>query len=87
MMPEISRFFGIIIRMYFDEHQPPHFHAAYSGMEAQVGIQPIRVLRSNLSGRAASLVVEWAALHQEELLDNWSRLRNDQPARKLPPLT
>ena len=47
-MPEISRFFGIIIRMYFDDHSPPHFHAIYGGQEAQVGINPITVLRGGL---------------------------------------
>jgi len=85
-MPEISRFYGIIIRMYFDEHNPPHFHALYSGDEAQIGIEPIQVLEGHLPGRALSLSIEWAALHQRELLDNWDRLRADQPARKISPL-
>ncbi len=85
-MPEISRFFGVIIRMYFDEHEPPHFHAIYGDDEAQVGIDPIHVLRGELSSRAVSMVVEWAALHQRELMDNWRRLRADQPTRKIQPL-
>ena len=85
-MPEISRFFGIVITMYFDEHNPPHFHALYSGDEAQIGIEPIQVLEGHLPGRALSLSIEWAALHQRELLDNWDRLRADQPARKISPL-
>ena len=85
-MPEISRFFGVIIRMYFDEHEPPHFHAIYGDDEAQVGIDPIHVLRGELSSRAVSMVVEWAALHQRELMDNWQRLRADQPTRKIQPL-
>lgn len=70
-MPEISRFFGVIIRMYFDEHEPPHFHAIYSGEEAQVGIDPIHLLRGGLPHRALSMVFEWAALHQHKLMDNW----------------
>lgn len=82
-MPEISRFFGIIIRMYFDDHQPPHFHAVYGGTEAVVGIDPIQVLRGRLSHRAASMVVEWAALHQHELTDNWRRLQTSRPAEKI----
>ena len=85
-MPEISRFFGIIIRMFFDEHGPPHFHAAYVGSVAQIGIEPIRLLRGELPPRALSLVYEWAALHQSELMDNWRRLRTDQPAERIPPL-
>lgn len=67
-MPEISRFFGIVIRMYFDDHNPPHFHAAYAGNEAQVGIEPIAILDGALPNRAASMVFEWAALHQLELI-------------------
>ncbi len=82
-MPEVSRFFGIVIRMYFDDHDPPHFHAVYAGKEAQVGIDPIVILEGNLPNRAASMVVEWAALHQRALMQNWRRLRNDQPLEKI----
>ncbi len=85
-MPEISRFFGVIIRMYYDEHEPPHFHAIYGDDEAQVGVDPIHVLRGELSSRTVSMIVEWAALHQRELMDNWQRLRADQPTRKIQPL-
>ncbi|MBM3749203.1 MAG: DUF4160 domain-containing protein [Acidobacteria bacterium] len=85
-MPEVSRFFGIVIRMYFDEHDPPHFHAIYGGHEARVGIEPIMVLEGRLPNRAASMVIEWAALHQAELLRNWRRLRNDQPVQRIQPL-
>ena len=73
-MPEISRFFGIIIRMYFDDHAPPHFHAYYAGQQAEVGIQPIGLLKGTLPRRAISLVVEWAGMHQDELMENWRRL-------------
>jgi len=85
-MPEVSRFFGILIRMYFDDHNPPHFHAIYAGNEAKIGIQPIIFLEGKLPNRAASMVLEWAALHQRELMQNWDRLRNDQPAHKIEPL-
>mgnify|MGYP001106434250 CR=1 FL=1 len=85
-MPEVSRFFGIVIRMYFDEHEPPHFHAIYVGHEAEVGIDPIVVLEGKLPTRAASMVVEWAALHQRELIRNWHRLRNDEPVERIEPL-
>jgi hypothetical protein len=85
-MPEISRFFGIIIRMYFDDHDPPHFHARYGGTEAEVGIEPIHLLHSDLPRRAASMVIEWAALHQRELIENWDRLHSSQAPRRVAPL-
>ena len=85
-MPEVSRFFGIVIRMYFDDHNPPHFHAIYAGNEAQVGIDPIIFLEGKLPNRAASMVIEWAALHQRELMQDWDRLRNDQPLERIEPL-
>ena len=85
-MREISRFFGIIIRMYYDDHDPPHFHAIYGGTEAQIAIEPIRLLNGNLPNRATSLVIEWTALHQRELLENWRRIRNNQAPHKIEPL-
>ena len=85
-MPEVSRFFGIVIRMYFDDHNPPHFHAIYSGAECEVGIEPIAIIAGTFPNRAASLVVEWAALHQRELMENWHRLHNAEPVQKINPL-
>lgn len=85
-MPEISRFFGIVIRMYFDDHNPPHFHAIYAGNEAEIGIEPISLLEGALPSRAASMVFEWAALHQKDLMRNWRRLHEAQPAEKIQPL-
>ncbi len=85
-MPEVSRFFGIVIRMYFDDHHPPHFHAIYAGIEAQVGIDPIIVLQGKLPNRAVSMVLEWAALHQRELMHNWRRLQSNQPIERIEPL-
>lgn len=85
-MSEISRFFGIIIRMYFDDHAPPHFHAVYSGQEAQIGIDPLTLLEGGLPSRALSLTIEWAAEHRDELLENWQLLRFDQPPNRIQPL-
>lgn len=68
-MPEISRFFGIIIRMYFDDHPPPHLHAIYGEYEAQISINPITMLQGGLPRRAQSMVIEWIALHQQELIE------------------
>ncbi len=85
-MPEVSRFFGIVIRMYYDDHPPPHFHALYQNQEIQVGIDPIMILNGQLPRRAISMVVEWAAFHQEELMENWRRLEEDQLTDKIDPL-
>jgi len=85
-MPEVSRFFGISIRMYFDDHNPPHFHAIYAAAEVEVGIDPLTVLRGRFPRRALGMVLEWGALHQQELLDNWNRLRNDEPPQRIDPL-
>jgi hypothetical protein len=85
-MPEVSRFFGISIRMYYDDHNPPHFHAIYTGSEVEVGINPIALLRGKFPRRALGMVMEWSAAHQQELLDNWELLRNDLPPRRIVPL-
>ena len=85
-MPEISRFLGIVIRMYFLDHDPPHFHAAYAGAEAQIRIRPLGVLGGTLLPRALALAVEWASLHEIELLENWRRLHADEPPAKIAPL-
>lgn len=85
-MPELSRFFGIIIRMYYDDHPPPHFHAFYGEHEIQVGIDPIVILNGQLPRRAISMVIEWAAFHQQELLDNWRRLEENRTTEKIDPL-
>ncbi len=85
-MPEVSRFFGVSIRMYFDDHNPPHFHAIYGGAEAEVGIEPLALLRGRFSRRALGMVMEWTAAHQQELLANWELLRNDQLPNRIDPL-
>jgi Domain of unknown function (DUF4160) len=72
--------------MYFDDHDPPHFHAIYGDVEGQISIDPIHVLSGKLPGRVISMVLEWAALHQYELKDNWQRLRADESAQKIAPL-
>ena len=85
-MPEISRFFGVSIRMYFDDHNPPHFHAIYGDAEAELGIEPIALLRGRFPRRAFGMVMEWAAVHQQELLANWDQMRNAQPPNRIDPL-
>ena len=85
-MPEISRFFGIIIRMYFDDHLPPHFHAIYQGQQAEISIDSLGLLAGRLPGRALALVVEWASQHQAELRSNWERLHSAQSPERIAPL-
>jgi Domain of unknown function (DUF4160) len=85
-MPEISRFFGLVIRMYFLDHAPPHFHASYGDHEAVLGISPPRLLTGQLPRRALALATEWATLHEAALLFNWRRLRANQSPVRVPPL-
>jgi hypothetical protein len=85
-MPRVCQFYGIVIAMYHDDHEPAHFHVSYSGYRAVVGIDPIRILRGDLPRRAQSLVFEWAAIHQAELAENWQRARAHTPLLRIPPL-
>ena len=85
-MPEISRFFGIVIRMYYDDHAPPHFHVRYGGQKALIEIDTLAVLKGQLSPRALGLVMEWAALHQQELRENWNLARANAPLKPIRPL-
>lgn len=85
-MPVISQFYGISIRMFYNDHAPPHFHAVYRGNELFVGISPITIMKGNAPGRVRSMVLEWAAIHQQELLDNWDRMRQGDAPEPIPPL-
>lgn len=85
-MPEISRFFGIIIAVYYDEHNPPHFHARYAGGKISIGIESLRVLNGSISPRALGLVMEWAVLHKDELMKDWELAKSNQPPLKIEPL-
>ena len=85
-MPELSRFFGISIRMYFDDHNPPHFHAEYGDSAALIDIHSLSVFDGRLPPRVTGLVIEWATLHQQELLADWQRARDQQSLQKIDPL-
>ncbi len=85
-MPEISRFFGIVIKMFFDDHNPPHFHAQYGDHEALIDIRGLSLFAGHLPPRVMGIVVEWATLHQQELLDDWQRAQAQQPLQKIAPL-
>jgi hypothetical protein len=88
-MPELSRFFGIIIRMYMEagvEHHQPHFHAYYQDAVAIYGIDPVDLIAGGLPKRQQRMVEAWAELHQQELLDDWQRLQAGQVPRPIAPL-
>lgn len=85
-MPEVSRFFGIIIRFYYNDHEPAHFHAAYGEYEALIEIHTLAVLRGELPRRALALVLEWAAIHRVELRTNWEATRRGAAPLPIVPL-
>lgn len=84
-MPELSRFFGIIIAMYWSDHNPPHFHARYGEHRAAVDLNG-RILEGGLPRRALSMVREWLALHRSELERAWESAQQDKPLRRIRPL-
>ena len=85
-LPEISRFFGIVIRMYFDDHAPPHFHAFYGSQSCAIDLRTLEVLTGHLPRRAMALSLEWAAEHREELMEDWNLCATGQTPRPIPPL-
>lgn len=85
-MPEVSRFFGIVIRIFFNDHDPPHFHAVYGEDEALIEIESLAVYRGELPRRALAMVLEWAALHREELRRGWDLARHGRPPEPIAPL-
>ena len=85
-MPEISRFFGIVIAMYYNEHETPHFHARYGSQKSRFAIEDLRMLDGNLSPRIRGLIVEWASLHLEELRRDWGLAAAQQPLVPIAPL-
>lgn len=85
-MPEISRFFGTVIAMYYNDHPPPHFHVRYGKQKAIVGIESLTIIEGHLSRRVLGFVREWAAEHQTELLANWDLARQQLPLNPIPPL-
>jgi len=81
-MPTVSIFYGIAIKMFFSDHNPPHFHAIYGDYNALFNINTIEVIEGDLPNRAVKLVEEWARIYQKELLEMW----NNQNFTKLPGL-
>lgn len=85
-MPVISRFFGIVIALYWNDHAPPHFHAKYSGDEAVIDIENGNVLKGFLSKRALALVEEWRRAHKNELIEDWELARQKKSLHDIAPL-
>jgi len=85
-MPEICRFYGIVIKMFFGDHDPPHFHAEYGADQALVSIDTLAVIAGRLPPRAMGLVTEWASLHRDELMAAWRRAKNLERPGKIDPL-
>jgi uncharacterized protein DUF4160 len=85
-VPTISRFFGIVITMYFDEHGIPHFHAEHGEHTAVISIAPTELLAGTLPKRELRLVLAWAQLHETELLANWERARRSERLEWIEPL-
>ncbi|WP_162055379.1 DUF4160 domain-containing protein [Pontibacter pamirensis] len=85
-MPELSRFYGIIIKMYFSDHNPPHFHAEYENYKAEYDIKTLDRIAGTLPNRAHALVLEWASLHRNELMKNWEKAQVPASLEKIEPL-
>jgi len=85
-MPTISEFFGILIRMYYDDHNPPHFHVIYGEHEAQISIKTLEILKGKLPKRVLAMVLEWAVEHRAELNADWQLAELHKPLCKIEPL-
>ena len=85
-MPTVSTFFGIFIRMFFNDHLPPHFHAEYGEFKAQISIDTLEIIDGHLPNRVLGLVLEWAVIHRNELRTNWEFCAQKRQPNKINPL-
>ena len=85
-MPQISYFLGVIIRMFYRDHNPPHFHAIYGNFEAIIDIEKNELISGYLPPRVLGLVTEWTALNQKGLMENWERARRQEHLESITPL-
>ncbi len=85
-MPEISSFFGIRVTMYYDDHNPPHFHAQYEDKKVIVDINKGRIIEGAFPTRQLKFVLAWAEIHKDELIENWNLAMGDNPLNKISPL-
>jgi len=85
-VPEICRFLGIVITMYFNDHNPPHFHVRYEDYRAIIGIEPLEMRDGHLPPRVLGLVMEWAEMHQADLTENWTTISQAGTFKRIAPL-
>lgn len=85
-MPELCRFLGIVIRMFYEDHNPPHFHAVYGKYEASFSIDSLELISGEMPPRVKGLIIEWATLHQKELMKNWKSISVKGTFKKIDPL-
>ena len=85
-MPQISYFLGVIIRMFYRDHNPPHFHAVYADFEGIIDIEKNEIIGGHLPTKVLELLKEWTALHQIELMDNWDSARLLERLKDIVPL-
>ena len=79
-MPEISRFYGIIIQMFYQEHQPPYFHATYGEYRVEISILDLKVIAGEFPRKGLNLVLDWAELHKDELMREWELAQKKEPS-------
>ena len=85
-MPTICAFYGILVRMYWRDHSPPHFHALYGSYEILVNVSTLEILEGDFPRRALALVLEWASLHRRELMEAWEQCSRNQTPQPIAPL-
>ena len=85
-MPEVSRFYGIVVHIYYGDHPPPHFHALYAGAVAKIAIETLQVIDGAIPRRALALVFDWVSIHQQELLEAFNRAAALEAPGKIDPL-
>lgn len=85
-MPEISRFLGIIIAMFYKEHNPPHFHVRYNEYKATISITDLALLDGRLPPKVLGLVIEWASIYKKALMEDWQLAEKFAELKKIPPL-
>jgi hypothetical protein len=85
-MPEICRFHGITIHFFYDDHNPPHFHAYYGNKKAVFSIKTLEMIEGNIPKKAALFVVQWAFIHRNELLICWEQAKSGRVPNKIKPL-
>ncbi len=85
-MPEISRFFGIIISVYYKDHSPPHFHVKYGEYRGVIGLNHLDLIEGKLPARVIGLVLEWTFQHRDELREDWELAQSEKPLKKIAPL-